>query len=122
MSINSQQQANLAASWSGSGTAPAGSVLNATMPNPEIPYPGSVSVSVQGTFSATFQFEATADGINYVAINGLPPSSSTGASSTSAAGVWQFNVAGLVGFRVRCSTYASGTGVVTINQSPAYFA
>lgn len=80
---------------------------------------GGVTASVQGTYSGTNQFEGTTDGTNWVAINGLPLNSTTGASSTTSTGVWQFNVAGLKSIRIRCSSYSSGTANITIQASTA---
>ena len=82
---------------------------------------GSVSVSVSGTFSATLQFEGSTDhGQTWKAfgMNDLSGASSTAASSATAAGWWQANAGTLTDVRVRCSTYGSGTPVVTVTASP----
>lgn len=92
---------------------------------------GSATISLTGTFSATVQFEATADAVplnptnaqlnalNWVAINATPVSSTTPATSAAATGIWTLNAANVTALRVRCSTYASGTVVTAIRASPA---
>lgn len=88
---------------------------------------GGASVSLSGTFSATLQFEATNaanpyDPLNaglWTSIQMTPTSSGTAATSATAPGIWQANVAGLTAIRVRCSAYTSGTVAVVINLSSA---
>lgn len=78
---------------------------------------GTVAISVSGTFTATLQFEVSADyGATWVSAQGTAPSSTT-ATSTSAAGTWRFAVSGLTNFRVRGSAYTSGTAVVVVSGS-----
>ena len=82
---------------------------------------GAVGLVVTGTFSATLQFEASArrdDGGNFVAwaaLNCFPPNSTTSATSATATGTWQCNVAGMIAVRIRASAYTSGTAVVSIS-------
>ncbi len=79
----------------------------------------SAIIQITGTFSATLQFEATADGSTWVSISGsLLDGSATGTSTTST-GAWSFSATGLIGLRARCSTYSSGTASVTV-QSAQY--
>jgi hypothetical protein len=75
----------------------------------------TASVQVTGTWVGTLTFEATIDGTNYFAINGIP-FISTGVfiSTATANGQWQFDIAGVQSFRARCSAFTSGTIVVTI--------
>lgn len=80
---------------------------------------GSSSFTVSGTFSATLQFEVSADNINYVAVSAFPPSSTTGVTSTTAGGTWTVSLAGMGSFRVRGSSYTSGTAVVRMAISNA---
>lgn len=61
---------------------------------------GTTSITLSGTFSATLQFEISAD-------NGTTWVAASTASSTSA-GVTTFSVSGYTDVRVRCSTYSSG--------------
>ncbi len=78
---------------------------------------GSVAFQLTGTFSGTVTFEGTIDGTNWVATQVFPVGSSTGATTATAAGIWRMNATGLKSCRARCSTYTSGTVVVTANTS-----
>ena len=80
----------------------------------------SASLTLTGTWSATVQFEASSDGgTTWVAINGTPPSSTTAVTSSTANGVWTFNVGSMTHIRARASALASGTVGVNIQASPA---
>ena len=69
------------------------------------------SIVVGGTFSATLQFEVSADGgTTWVAAPG-------GTSSTTAPGTWTLTVAPYSFLRVRASAYTSGVAVVTLSYS-----
>lgn len=72
------------------------------------------SVQISGTFSATLQLEGTVDGKNWAAIYGTPPNSVTPASSTTAAGLWIGNCAGMLAVRVRASAFSSGPALVAL--------
>lgn len=79
-----------------------------------------VGITVSGTFSATLQFEWTADGGNtWVALSATPNGSSSTVTSTTATGVWIANVGGASFIRVRSSAYTSGVAQVTLNPSQA---
>lgn len=81
---------------------------------------GGVGIVVSANAgSNTLSFEGTADGVTWVALNATPLNSTSPATSTTSTGTWQANVAGLVGVRVRCSSYSSGTSVVSIQASTA---
>lgn len=82
-----------------------------------LPSPGFVAVQVTGTFSATITFEASVDGTNYVAFNMTPSNSGTDASTATAAGAFTKATGAYSAFRARCSTYVSGSPVVTIRYS-----
>ena len=82
-----------------------------------LPSPGFVAVQVTGTFSATITFEASVDGTNYVAFNMTPSNSGTDASTASAAGAFTKATGAYSAFRARCSTYSSGSPVVTIRYT-----
>ncbi|MDE2098396.1 MAG: hypothetical protein KGL39_14175 [Patescibacteria group bacterium] len=69
----------------------------------------SATITLSGTFSATLQFEVSADGGN--TWSSVGSASSVGATTVSVASN-QF-------LRVRCSAYTSGTVSVTINTSTA---
>jgi hypothetical protein len=105
--------ANLTASDSGACTT-AGACLVVTLK----PNTASSIVQLTGTFSATLQFEAsTSVGGTFVSVSGVPAGGTTPATSVTATGAWQINVAGYAQIRVRCSTYASGTVAVSITSS-----
>ena len=73
-----------------------------------------LTYSVVGTFTATVNFEGSADGANYQSLDCVPI---TGAgrlvASTNVAGTWRCNVAGLSWARARVSGYASGSVTVS---------
>ena len=71
------------------------------------------TIQISGTWVGTVQFEGTVDGTNWASLLMTPLAG--GATVTSATGnnVWTF-AAALVGVRVRCSTFTSGTIVVSI--------
>lgn len=77
----------------------------------------SVSFTISGTFSATLNFEVAQDGVNFVAVNAFPPSSTTGVTSTTSPGTWTSNVPAMATFRIRCNPYTSGTVVITVSGS-----
>lgn len=85
--------------------------------------PGAVSSAaawqISGTFSATVQFEGTADGTNWAPVRALIPTTvaSGFVTSATAPGIWQANAAGLAFVRVRCSSYTSGSISVTLKRS-----
>jgi hypothetical protein len=68
----------------------------------------------------TLQFEASGDGgSTWVALNVTPSNSTTAVTSTTSTGTWQANVAGYTVVRIRCSTFVSGSAVVSIITSIA---
>lgn len=68
----------------------------------------------------TIQFEASGDGGGtWVALSVTPSNSTTTVTSTTATGTWQANVAGFTNVRLRMSTLAGGTNLVSIAQSSA---
>lgn len=86
------------------------------------PDTGSVTVQLSGTFSATAQFEGTNGpaSATYVSVNGSPFPSGAAVSSATATGTWVFSVPGLTRFRVRVSSYTSGTVTARIQASRAF--
>lgn len=74
----------------------------------------TLAIQVVGAMSATLAFEGTVDGRNWFALNATPTNSNTAVTSTTAAGVWFANVAGLIAVRVRCSAWTSGTPTIAI--------
>src|SRR5271166_6135798 len=97
------------------GVSTNGACVSLTVP----PSTGGITVNIQGTYNATNQFEASTDGVNFVAINGTPLNSTTAATSTTSTGIWQFNAAGVTIIRVRASAYTSGAASVNIQASSA---
>lgn len=90
----------------------------------------SIAVQVTGTFDAFLNFEASVDGTNYLGCPGAYIANGATSTTTASAGIWTFDVTGYDSFRVRCSTYTSGSPVVTLigrsgtanNQVPEYSA
>ena len=80
---------------------------------------GVTFTSSANASSNTLQFEATADGTTWVALNATPSNSTTAATSTTSTGTWQANPAGYIQVRIRMSTLVSGTATVTISTSTA---
>lgn len=88
----------------------------------------SASITVTGTFSATLQFEVSANysctqaGVcsgTWFSKQCFPESSSTGATSATATGLWTCTVAAKNRLRVRGSAYVSGTAVIDLYHSKA---
>lgn len=77
----------------------------------------AIGLAVTGTFTQTLQSEATVDGANWTAITGSPTSANAGVTSITGQGIWQFNVAGMLAFRIRASAVTSGTAAVTLIPS-----
>ena len=80
---------------------------------------GGAMIQLSGTFTGTLRFESSIDNVTWVAINGTPLNSTTGASSATTANIWQFNVAGASYLRVRASAFSAGPILVTIQPSTA---
>lgn len=81
---------------------------------------GTVGVSIAGTFSATLQFEGSADnGATWASVNATPAGGTTAVTSTTGTGTWTIPSAGFSHIRVRCSTYSSGSATATLNPSIA---
>ncbi len=72
-----------------------------------------------GSFSGTITFEATIDGTNWVACKGTAAAGVTGVSTATAAGLFQFPVAGYNQFRARFSTASAGSMVINLETSQA---
>jgi hypothetical protein len=77
----------------------------------------SAAWQISGTFVGTVTFEGTVDGTNWVATAVVPVGATrTLATTATAAGAWQQNVAGLAGVRARCSAFTSGTIAVIVKR------
>jgi hypothetical protein len=68
----------------------------------------TAAVTLAGTFSATVQFEMSADGVNFVAANAAPQPTGATVNSATAAGTWSMPVAGMTYLRTRASSFSSG--------------
>jgi len=68
----------------------------------------SITLTVNGTFSGTVTFEASADNITFVGIPGAPSSTGTAVLTATGAGTWRFSVSSFRYLRARVSTYNSG--------------
>jgi hypothetical protein len=75
---------------------------------------GGVGVQITGTFVGTLQFELTIDETNYVAVFTNNITSNANGVSTTAPGVFKFDVVGVISVRVRSTAWTSGTATVTI--------
>lgn len=84
-----------------------------------MPSISTLAVQIVGTFTATFQFEATVNGTTWTAITGYPFGGGAGVTSATAAGTWFFAVAGYRNFRVRCSVFTSAPDSIGIRTSVA---
>jgi hypothetical protein len=75
--------------------------------------------AIEAFNGVTLLFEASADNITYVAIAGAPAATGTAVTSTTAAGVWRFSVAGFRYLRIRCSvrTTAGVAGVFLLGST-----
>ena len=91
-----------------------------TIPQGFSPSMATATVQISGTFSGlTANFEVSGDAglVNWSAITGSPTAAGSGVTSASAAGIWQFNIAGMQGFRVRSSAITGGSAAIAIQQS-----
>ena len=72
-----------------------------------------LGIQVAGITSATITWEVSIDGTNWFGILAAPPSTGTGALTTTADGVFRVDVTAFARFRARISTWASGAITVT---------
>ena len=77
-------------------------------------YNGGVGVQVTGTFSGTLQFEMSIDGTNFVAVQATAVNTGTVATTTTATGIFRYDVVGALVVRVRATAFTSGSAVVTL--------
>jgi|HubBroStandDraft_2_1064218.scaffolds.fasta_scaffold00006_41 hypothetical protein len=81
---------------------------------------GGATFTIGSNSGNTVQFEASGDaGATWVALSVTPSNSTTTVTSTTGTGTWQANVAGYTTVRMRCSTFVSGSAVVSIITSLA---
>lgn len=79
---------------------------------------GGVGMQVTGTFSGTLQFEMTIDGTNFVPVQTTNITNLAVATTTTATGVFFYNVVGAQSVRVASTAWTSGTAVVTLVGLP----
>ena len=79
----------------------------------------ALAVQITGTFSATINFEATIDGTNWIAAKAIDLNTGSPINTTTATGIFMFNVPGLRLFRARISSYSSGSVTITAVASSA---
>lgn len=96
---------------SGSGTIDA---LNADV-TASIPAASTVAFTITGTWVATLTFEATTDGTTWFPVLATIPSTGVSGSTTTINGSFVAGTGGYQQFRVRASTYTSGTASLTYN-------
>lgn len=72
-----------------------------------------LALQIVGITTATVTFEATIDGINWVALRMTPIATGTVATTATADGVYQTDVTGFLQVRARVSAWTSGTITVT---------
>jgi len=80
---------------------------------------GGVTVGLSGSWSGTVAFEATNDGVNWVAINAMSASGTSPVTTASGNDTFQINSAGFTGVRVRCSAFSTGPIAVKLQSSTA---
>lgn len=80
---------------------------------------GTVSVQITGTWVGTISFDASTDGTNYFAVPLINQASEVVATTTTANAVFRGDVGAYRIFRVRMSSYTSGTAIVAVRGSLA---
>lgn len=97
--------------FTGSLTAASASCLASNCLTVTVPADAStLTIQLTGTWSATVQFEVSADNqATWNGINAQPIPNGQQVSSAAANGVWQADVAGFTNARIRVSAFSSGT-------------
>ena len=78
---------------------------------------GTATVQVNSIGSQTLIFEGTVDNVNWFTLSAVTVSTGVIVTTTTTTGQWAVDIASLVGFRVRCSVYSSGSAAVFVNAS-----
>jgi hypothetical protein len=76
-------------------------------------------IQVADTFAGTVSFQLSVDGQNFLPVSGSPVDGSTAVSSTTAPGLWAFNVAGALVLQVVGSSWNTGPARITLRAVPA---
>ncbi len=92
-----------------------GQTLNPTMMNGV----STIGFQITGTWTGQLEFEATVDGTNFVAIRARDEANDDGSNSTTSNGVFAVPVGGMQAFRVRSSSWTSGTASIFFRSSIA---
>jgi len=85
------------------------------------PGTSAVSISVEGTYVGTLQFEVSSDGSHWYSADAYPVPFDTGVSNTTSTGLWVVQSGGLSNIRVRCSAYTSGGAAVVLRSGEGPF-
>lgn len=80
---------------------------------------GGAAIQLSGTWVATVQFEATADGTTWVAVNATASNGTTPATSATANGAYILSAVGFQAVRARVSAWTSGVVVVSLRADLA---
>jgi hypothetical protein len=92
--------------------------INLTLSNTTPIFTSTASITLSGTFTGTFQFEASGDnGTTYVALACTPIAGGATQTATTVAGTWTCSIAALTNMRVRASAAVTGAAVTTIVAS-----
>src|ERR1039458_99746 len=84
------------------------------------PQTNTVGATLVGTFSATLQFEGSANsGATWVSVQATPSSGASAVTSATAAGTWTIQAGGYSYLRIRCSRRTSGSATASLNPSQA---
>jgi len=78
---------------------------------------GTVGVQITGTWSGTLTFEGSVDTRTFVAMNMVAIGGTTQVTTATSNGAFAGGVGGLAIFRVRFSTYTSGTATVSVQAA-----
>lgn len=76
---------------------------------------GAVGFQLAGIWAGTVTFEATLDGVNWVAVNADPVPTGTAATTAAANGIYVVPCSGFSQVRARLSTATSGSATCTAN-------
>lgn len=77
----------------------------------------TVAFKITGTFSATISFEASVDNVNWDPITAQNFSTGLFALSTTGNGTYLCHASGFLYFRVKCSSFTSGTATVSLTAT-----
>jgi len=111
-SINGLPVAQQDFSASGTITANAQTVTLSSLPGS-----GTVAVQVTGTFVANLVTEISVDGTNFSVVPVKDNYETNTTSNITSTGIYFANAAGIKAFRIRCSSYTSGTAAVSIRAT-----